>query len=81
MIKKIWIIIEIALAITSGIIHVKPDIPENNKIVQMLTLCLDKGEAQAIAMAKETASLLMIDEKNGRVAAEQMGVKPEAWPC
>ena len=65
---------EIALAITSGIIQVKPDIPENSKIVQVLSLCLDKGQAQAIAMAKATASLLLIDKKNGRVAAKQMGV-------
>lgn len=46
---------------------------QNKKIVELLELDLDKGEASAIALAIEhEPSLLIIDEKKGRRIAQKM---------
>ena len=55
-------------------ILVKPVI--NQAEVKMLEKQLDLGEAQAIVLAKElNADLLIIDERKGRKAAEEYGLK------
>ena len=61
-------------AISSNILLVKPDIPDDDQLINLLSLCLDRGEAQAIALAKRSNALLLIDEKMGRTTAEQMGL-------
>ena len=48
---------------------------ENRSIVEILQLNLDNGEAEAIALAKEkNTSLLIIDELKGRHYAKQLKI-------
>lgn len=47
---------------------------KNQELVQALSLELDVGEAEAIALAKEVqADLLLMDERRGRKVAERFG--------
>ncbi|CAD7767144.1 MAG: hypothetical protein DNFNHJIP_00551 [Candidatus Argoarchaeum ethanivorans] len=47
-----------------------------NKIaVESLSMTLDRGEAEAIVLAKEKDALLIIDDGEGRRAAEFFGLK------
>ena len=64
----------IRYAIDSNVLQVKPDFPERDQLISLLSACLDPGEAQAIALAKKNSALLLIDEKMGRNTAEQMGL-------
>jgi predicted nucleic acid-binding protein len=50
--------------------------PQNSVQLQTLSLKLDSGEAQAIALAIEVqAEILLIDESDGRAAATLAGLK------
>ena len=47
-----------------------------NKIaVESLSITLDKGEAEAIVLAREKDALLIIDDGDGRRTAESLGLK------
>ena len=47
----------------------------NNSLTEILMLTLDKGESQAISLAKElNANLIIIDEVQGRKIAQQMNL-------
>ncbi len=49
----------------------------NRTTVASLQLELDKGEAEAIALATELqADLVLLDERKGRTIASRMGLKP-----
>src|SRR5687767_11871502 len=49
--------------------------PTNTALVTSLRSSLDEGEAAAIALASELhATLLLIDESDGRVAARNLGL-------
>ncbi len=49
--------------------------PRNRKVVEVLQLELDAGEAEAIALASEcSADRLVIDDLAGRRCARQLGV-------
>jgi len=47
---------------------------KDKKLYKLLLKSLDKGEAQAIVLAKETNLSLIIDEKKGRKIATTMGI-------
>ena len=64
----------ISKAIARKLIQVQPDAPETDPTITLLGQCLDKGEAQAICLAKQHSGLLLIDEKAGRKVAQQMGI-------
>ena len=56
-----------------GFIHV--DRAKNLLVIQRLTLELDRGEAEAIAlMVEKRGDVLLIDERRGRRVAEREGV-------
>jgi hypothetical protein len=49
--------------------------PGNHSLITHLKITLDAGEAQAIALAAELgASLLLMDETEGRAAAQTLGL-------
>lgn len=48
--------------------------PENRIAVDSLSVHLGKGEAEAITLAKEKNTLLIIDDKDGRTMAANLGV-------
>jgi predicted nucleic acid-binding protein len=47
----------------------------NKLAVEALCISLDRGEAEAIVLAKERKGLLIIDDGDGRRAARQLGLK------
>ncbi|MDN7025674.1 DUF3368 domain-containing protein [Methanoculleus sp. FWC-SCC1] len=47
---------------------------ENRTAVDALSLNLDRGEAEAIVLAREIGALLIIDDRDGRNAAASLGV-------
>jgi len=47
---------------------------ENRTAVDALYLNLDRGEAEAIVLAREMGALLIIDDRDGRNAASALGV-------
>lgn len=54
---------------------VKKELVANMSFVEVLTLNLDKGEAEAIALAKEKdAEILLIDDKLARKIAHHLGL-------
>ncbi len=48
--------------------------PRNKLAVDSLSVHLGKGEAEAIILAKEKNTLLLIDDKDGRTMAANLGV-------
>ena len=52
--------------------------PVNNRhLAQSLLLDLDKGEAEAISLALERSSpIILLDEREGRTAAKLLGLQP-----
>lgn len=54
---------------------IKKEMVSNISLVETLTLNLDRGEAEAIALAKEkNAELLLIDERLARNVAKHLGL-------
>jgi len=50
---------------------------QNTRLAQALAMELDYGEAEAIALALETQSpLILLDEHDGRVKARALGLRP-----
>ena len=63
-----------ALTNRAGWIEIRP--VENQALVKTLQRDLDRGEAESIALALEMkADLLLLDEKEGRRAAERLGLR------
>jgi predicted nucleic acid-binding protein len=55
---------------------IKPQTLREGKIAQLLATTLDRGEAEAIALALElSADLILLDERDGRRAAEHAGLR------
>ena len=48
--------------------------PDNRLAVESLSVHLGKGDAEAIILAKEKNALLIIDDKDGRTMAANLGV-------
>ncbi|MEW6417928.1 MAG: DUF3368 domain-containing protein [Nitrospirota bacterium] len=54
---------------------IKKETVGNKTVVESLTLILDKGEAEAIALAKEkNAEILLMDDKTAREIARHLGI-------
>ncbi|MFQ5686048.1 MAG: DUF3368 domain-containing protein [Candidatus Scalindua sp.] len=54
---------------------IKKELVANMSFVEVLTLNLDKGEAEAIALAKEkNAEIILIDDKSARKIAHHLGL-------
>jgi len=49
--------------------------PHDKKIAAILKLIVDEGEAEAIALALEKGSLLIIDDLKGRKLARRLGLR------
>jgi hypothetical protein len=54
---------------------IKVDKVGNKIAVESLSITLDKGEAEAIVLAREKDALLIIDDGDGRRTAESLGLK------
>ncbi len=54
---------------------IKVENVENRVAVDALSISLDRGEAEAIILAKKKAALLIIDDGDGRRIAELLGLK------
>lgn len=55
---------------------IKPQAVQDEAVVRLLQTTLDRGEAEAIALALEiSAALVLLDEKDGRSVAERAGVR------
>jgi predicted nucleic acid-binding protein len=53
---------------------VKPQAVQDETVVRLLQATLDPGEAEAIALAAQiSANLVLLDERDGRTAAERAG--------
>jgi predicted nucleic acid-binding protein len=64
---------EIQQAVEVG--WIKPRKLQDDKVARLLESTLDPGEAEAIALAIEiSADLVLLDEKEGRAAAERAGL-------
>jgi predicted nucleic acid-binding protein len=48
--------------------------PKNRLAIDSLSMHLGKGEAEAIILAKEKNTLLIIDDKDGRTMAANLGI-------
>ena len=65
---------DVQRALTEG--WIKPQAVQNPTVVRLLQATLDAGEAEAIALALEvSANLVLLDEKDGRTAAERVGLR------
>jgi len=54
---------------------VKPQALREDKVARLLAGALDRGEAEAMALALElSADLILLDERDGRAAAERAGL-------
>jgi predicted nucleic acid-binding protein len=55
---------------------IKPQAVQDDAVVRLLQTTLDRGEAEAIALALElSANLVLLDERDGRSAAERVGLR------
>jgi predicted nucleic acid-binding protein len=55
---------------------IKPKPLRDDKVARLLAADLDRGEAEAIALALELpADLILLDERDGRSAAERAGLQ------
>ncbi len=62
-------------ALTEGWLKVQS--VQNTHLIQALAMELDYGEAEAIALALETISqIILLDEHDGRAKARAMGLQP-----
>lgn len=65
---------EIQQAIEDG--WIKSQSLREDKVARLLAADLDRGEAAAIALALElSADLILLDERDGRIAAERAGLR------
>jgi predicted nucleic acid-binding protein len=54
---------------------IKVEKVKNRIAVESLSIALDKGEAEAIVLAREKDGMLILDEGDGRRTAESLGLK------
>jgi len=54
---------------------IKPTEVKNRELVKMLTLVVDEGEAEALALALHSGALILIDERKGRETARKLGLE------
>jgi predicted nucleic acid-binding protein len=54
---------------------IKPADVKNREVVKMLTLVVDEGEAEALALALHSGALILIDERKGRETARKLGLE------
>ena len=54
---------------------IKVENVKNRIAVESLSIALDKGEAEAIVLAREKDGMLILDEGDGRRTAESLGLK------
>jgi predicted nucleic acid-binding protein len=65
---------DIQRALSEG--WIKPQAVQDETVVRLLEATLDRGEAEAIGLALEiSANLVLLDERDGRSAAEQAGLQ------
>ncbi len=53
----------------------KVNAPTDRRLVVSLKLLVDDGEAEAIALASERASLIILDDRQARRVAQNMGLR------
>ncbi len=49
--------------------------PEDRNLVRVLKILVDEGEAEAMALAMELNTPLLIDDRKGRMISENLGLK------